>query len=252
MTRPRSPLARLVALIRGAFASFVREREERSPKAVYEQAILERQRHYAELKRAVAGILYMRNKLDGEIASLRGELGRLHDDIRVALRRGDDEAALVLVRHKQTRSEELERAEQDLEKVRTEAAEAKENLVRFREEIRALEREKTFTLAALANAHARRRIREAFEGFSLDGEMRALESVREYVAQLRTEGRLDQELDDSGLAARLREIRSDSRDDAARRELDELKRRLRPAVLPASAVVVTAPPVAEPVRAAAG
>ena len=113
---------RPIALIRGGFASFVREREERSPKAVYEQAILERQRHYAELKRAVAGILYMRNKLDGEIASLRGELARLHDDIRVALRRGDDEAALVLVRHKQTRSEELERAEQDLEKVRAEAS----------------------------------------------------------------------------------------------------------------------------------
>ena len=93
MTRPRSPLARLFALIRGGFASFVREREERSPKAVYEQAILERQRHYAELKRAVAGILYMRNKLDGEIAKATDVLvtaigGSLHAPGMYALRHG--------------------------------------------------------------------------------------------------------------------------------------------------------------------
>lgn len=245
MARPRSILGRLVALVRGGLASFVRQREARSPKAVYEQAILERTRRYAELKHAVAGILYMRNKLEAESASLRGELARLHEDVRVALRRGDDAAALALIREKQGRADELERTEAQLGEIRTEAAEAKENLVRFREEIRALEREKTFTLAALANAHARRRVREALDGLSLDGELRALESVREHVARVRSEGRLDAELGDPGLAARLREIRADSRDDAARRELEELKRRLRPAAIAAEIE-------AAPARAAAG
>jgi phage shock protein A len=248
MARPRSILGRLFALARGGLASFVREREERSPKAVYEQAIHERTRRYAELKQAVAGILYMRNKLEAEIAGVRAELARLHEDVRNALRRGDDPAALALIREKQARADELERTEAQLDEIRAEAAEAKQNLVRFREEIRALEREKTFTLAALANAHARRRVREALDGLSLDGELRALESVREHVARLRTEGRLDAELDDAGLAARLREIRADSRDDAARRELDELKRRLRPAAL-ASAVDVV--PAEAPAQAAA-
>ena len=65
--RNRSLLGRFVALIRGNLLGWMRDREERSPRAVYEQAIQERTRHYADLKRAVAGILYMRNKLEAEI-----------------------------------------------------------------------------------------------------------------------------------------------------------------------------------------
>lgn len=229
--RPRSLLGRFISLVRGAFAGWVREREERSPSAVYEQAIAERTRHYADLKRAVAGILYMRNKLEGEITHVRTELARTHEDIRTALRKGDDRAALALVRHKQSLVQGLERNEQEVERIRSEASEAKGNLAQFREEIRTLEREKVRMLATLANAQARRRIQEAFEGFSLDGEMRALEGVREYVARVRAEGQLNTDAGEEGLDGRIRQIRSDAQDEAARRELDELKRRLVPAAL---------------------
>ncbi len=233
--RPRSILSRFIALVRGALHGWVREREERSPRAVYEEAIAERTRHYAELKRAVAGILYMRNKLDGEIDQVRNALTRTHEEIRVALRKGDDAAALALVRRKQGLVGELERAEHEVERIRAEAEEAKGNLVRFRDEIRSLEREKVRMLATLANAKARRRIQEALEGFSVEGEMRALEGVREYVARVRAEGRLDEELPsaDDGLEHRIRQIRADAEEDAARRELAELKRRMEPAALPA-------------------
>lgn len=251
--RPRSLLGRFISLVRGAFAGWVREREERSPSAVYEQAIAERTRHYADLKRAVAGILYMRNKLEGEIGHVRTELARTHEDIRTALRKGDDRAALALVRHKQSLVQELERAEQEVERIRSEASEAKGNLAQFREEIRTLEREKVRMLATLANARARRRIQEAFEGFSLDGEMRALESVREYVARVRAEGQLEADADDDGLDGRIRQIRSDAREEAARRELDELKRRLAPAALPRAAerdveVLIPPAPVTAPAQ----
>jgi len=67
--------------------------------------------------------------------------------------------------------------------------------------------------------------------------------VREYVARLRTEGRLDQELDDGGLQARIREIRAESRSEAARRELEELKRRLRPPVLAPKSAALEMPGV---------
>jgi hypothetical protein len=64
--------------------------------------------------------------------------------------------------------------------------------------------------------------------------MRALENVREHVARLATEGDLDKELGtDRGLAARIREIREEANSDAARRELDEIKRQLSPAEIPA-------------------
>jgi phage shock protein A len=122
--------------------------------------------------------------------------------------------------------------------VSQEASEAKTNLVRFREEIRSLEREKVRILATLANARARRRIQEAFEGLSVDADMRALESVREYVARVSTEGRLGQELEEDGdLRRRVKAIRHEAETEAQRAELDELKRRLRPTLpLPIAAV----------------
>ncbi len=225
-------LARLRSLVHGLFASWLRDRESHSPQAVYEAAIAERTRQYGELKSVVAGILYMRNKLEGEISERRGEIARVHEDIRRAVQRDDDEVALALITSKETLLEDLERAQRELDDVTREVDGAKTNLVKFKGEIKALEREKVRMLATLANARARKRIQEALEGLSLDSEMRALESVREHIHRMRSESRLDQELaGDGALASRIREIRDEAKTDAARRELAELKRRLRPEIL---------------------
>ncbi|HJO24928.1 MAG: PspA/IM30 family protein [Myxococcota bacterium] len=226
--RPRSLFGRFRNLLRALFAGWLRNSEIQNPRAVYEQAIHERTQQYHQLKEAVAGILYMRNKLEAEITERRAEIARMHDDVRRAVRRGQDELSVRLIAQKQALLDELERAERELESVRSEAEEAKVNLVHFREEIRSLVREKSRMLATLANAQARRRIQQALEGLSVDAEMKALETVREHIARISTEGRLDRELGDDGLRTRLRTIREEAREDAARRELDELKRQLLP------------------------
>ena len=220
-------LARIRSLATGVFSLWVRDRESDHPQAVYEQAIEERRRQYAELKQAVAGILYMRNRLEGEIRDRRAELGRLSADVARAVNRSDDAAALTLIAHKQTLVEDLERAEAELAGVQTETESAKTNLVRFREEIRNLEREKVRILATLANARARKRIQEAFEGLSVEHEMRALDGVREHVAQLVAEGHLEREVDGAGVEPTVRTYRAEARAEAARLELEEIKRRLR-------------------------
>jgi phage shock protein A len=236
-------IARFVGLLRGLTTGWLREREERNPRAVYEHAIGERVRQYRELKEAVAGILYMRNKLEGELTQRHAELARTQEDIRRAVSRGDDEMGLALIAHKQILLGDIARAEKEYQGLRAEAEEAKANLVRFREEIRALEREKGRIVATLANAQARRRMAEALDGISVDADMRALEGVREHVARLSTEGQLDQELGgDFGLEARLRVIRQDADREAARRELEELKRELRTFALPARTPRVTPAP----------
>lgn len=231
MTRSehRGIFARFRALLRGIFGVWVRDRERENPQAVYEQAIQERTRQYRELKQAVAGILYMRNKIQADLAERRAEVAQLREDIRRCVERGEDDLALALIGQRQAIDEEIARSEQELQAVSHEASEAKTNLVRFREEIRSLEREKVRILATLANARARRRIQEAFEGLSVDADMRALESVREYVARVSTEGRLSQELEEDGdLRRRVKAIRSEAETEAQRAELEELKRRLRP------------------------
>jgi len=237
-------IARFGNVMRGIFGGWVRRRERRSPEAVYEQAIEGRVRQYRELKHAVAGILYMRTKIEAEIAERRAEIARLHDDTRRALRSGRDEVAVSLIARKQALFEDLERAERELDGVRSEADEAKHNLVRFREEIRGLVREKGRMLATLANARARRRLHSALEGMSVDAEMAALESVREHVGRVANEGRIDRELgDDGGLRQRVRALRDEGRREAARAELEQLKREMAEHVIaPLGAEVVGAAP----------
>jgi phage shock protein A len=245
MSKPAGFLGRLIGLIRGGASHWLREREQQSPRAVYEHAIAERVRQYGELKEAVAGILFMRNKLEAEVAERRAELAHAHEDIRRAVLHGDDTVGLALIQHKQLLLGEIERAEREWSGLQREAEEAKGNLLRFREEIRALERERGRTLATLANARARRRLRRAFEGLSLDADMRALESVRSHVAQMVSEGELDRELgvpDD--VSRRIRALRADAEQEAARRELETLKQELRPRTLPARSVA----PVPVPAR----
>ena len=243
-SRPRGFVSRLREVLNGMFGVWTRE-EPQSADAVYERAINERVRQYAELKRAVAGILYMRNKIEGEIRDRRAELARLHTDIARAVGKRDDEVALVLITQKDGLLQDLERSEKELDEVSTECEQAKANLVKFRAEIRNLEREKLRMLAALANARARKRIHEAFEGLSTEGEMRALENVRGEIERMKAESRIDVDMD-SGLEKRVRAIRDEAKLEAARRELEELKRRLLPsAQLTGSPreVVVEAPPV---------
>jgi len=245
MTHRAGVFSRLCGLLRGGASNWMREREEQNPRAVYEHAISERVRRYRELKQAVAGILFMRNKLEAELGERRTELARTHDDIRRAVTQGDDEVGLALIQHKQVLLGETERAEREWSGLVREAEEAKGNLLRFREEIRVLERERGRTLATLANARARRRLREAFDGLSVDADMQALESVRAHVAQLSSENELDRELgvsDDTG--RRIRALRADAVQEGARRELDALKQELRPRSLPARTLPTPVPAAA--------
>ncbi len=231
-------LARMRSLWRGLFRSWVRDQEQQKPEVVYEQAIAERVRQYRELKDAVAGILYMRNKLESEIGERRAEIARLHDDVRRAVRRGEEETSLSLIAHKQALFEDLERAEQELDDVRAQADEAKTNLVRFREEIRALVREKGRMLATLANARARRRLQAAIEGLSVDAEMDALENVREHISRTVLQSEVNKELGEDGDAFRtqLRGFRDEARRESARAELESLKQELGRNTIPATVV----------------
>jgi phage shock protein A len=158
----------------------------------------------------------------------RAEIARLHDDVRRSVRRGDELSSLSLIEHKQALFEELERAERELEQVRVQGEEAKSNLIRFREEIRSLVREKGRMLATLANARARRRLQSAIEGLSIDAEMDALENVREHISRAALEGEVSKELGGDGDAFRtkLRGFRDEARRESARIELESLRQEL--------------------------
>ncbi|MCP5039951.1 MAG: PspA/IM30 family protein [bacterium] len=231
-TKSASVFSRLRSLVKGWFSVWVRDRELESPEAIYEQAIKGRLAQYRELKDAVAGILFMRSKLGGEIAQRRAEIAQLHDETRRSLSRGDEDSCLTLISHKQALFEDLERAENELAAVCTQADEAKANLVRFREEIRSLVREKGRMLATLANAKARRRLQSAMEGLSVEAEMDALEGVREQIERMDSESELDREIGGSDMRAQIRGFRDQARREAARSELAQLKQEMAQRILP--------------------
>ena len=138
-----------------------------------------------------------------------------------------------MIEHKQALFEDLERAEKELGAVRLQAEEAKSNLVRFREEIRSLVREKGRMLATLANAKARRRLQSAIEGLSVEAEMDALEGVREQIQRMSAESELDREIGGTDVRGQLRGFRDQARREAARSELDQLKNEMASRILPA-------------------
>ena len=64
---------------------WIGEREHRNPGAVYEAAIQERIGQYAKLREAAAGVIYMRQKLEKELAQRSEELGRVRRQLDVAV-----------------------------------------------------------------------------------------------------------------------------------------------------------------------
>ncbi len=231
-------LARLSNLIRGMLGHWIGGREHRNPEAVYEAAIQQRLEQYTTLRGAAAGVLYMRSKLSRELERQSAELARVRRQLDVAVERGDDAAALVLIGRRNGLTGDVERLTGELAELEREAETAKRNLVAFQDEILRLRDEKVRMAVRLANARARLRLQETLSGLSPEADIRALDEVRDHVNRLVAEATLSRDVADAGLAERLDRIRAAEADAGARAELEELKRsraKLVPMVVPAAA-----------------
>jgi phage shock protein A len=235
--------ARLGNLVRGAFARWLGEREHRNPGAVYEAAIQERVSQYGKLRAAAAGIIYMREKLERELAARTDDLGRVRRQLDVAVDRDDDPAALALIARRDALDAEVRRLGEELCALTEEAEAGKRNLVAFRQEIDRLREERTRVLARIANAKARLRLHETLSGLSPDVDIQALEEVRDHVNRLVAEANLVRDGGDPEMAARLGSIRHEEAERAARAQLEEMKR-VRKGLVP------LAMPAATPARVA--
>ncbi len=223
MSRPGF-FSRITNLWRGMFSGWIGHKEQSNPEAVYESAINQRIRQYEELKKAVSGIVYLRNKLAAELEEKSNELNSLQDQIMVAVDKGEDEAALVLIQKRDELNNEVERLKKEAEQTSHEAEDAKKSLEEFQGEIERLRREKDQAIARLATLEARKRVQQQFDKLSPEADMRALESVRERIQRLSAELDSARELQDKSLDEKLKEIRQESSVASARAQLEELKK----------------------------
>ena len=217
---------RLGNVWKGFLSLWISDYESKNPEAVYEAAIEERKKKYLELKKAVSGIVYLRNKIQAELEQAETELRDINAQIPVAVQEGEDEVALVLIEKKDTLDAKVVELRGELDKVSVQAEEAKAGLISFQGEIEKLKREKSEMLAKKATAEARIQIQESLEGMSADADIKALENVRESIHKLQAEADVGGEIKDQSLDAKLAKIRAKTGNAAARSKLEEMKRQM--------------------------
>jgi len=239
--------ARLSNLVRGLASRWLGIRETRNPGAVYEAAIRERLGQYAKLREAAAGVIYLRGKLERELAQRSNELTHVRTQLDLAVDRDDDPAALALIARREGLGGDVERLASELGELTAEAEAAKRNLVSFQDEIVRLREERIRMLARLANAKARLKLHETLSGLSPEADIQALETVREHVNRLVAEVALVRDGADPELERRLGSIRDAEAAAAARAQLEELKRTRRAALVP---LPPASAPAAVPARSA--
>lgn len=217
---------RVANIWKGFLSLWISDVESRNPEAVYEAAIDERVRKHRELKKAVSGIVYLRNKLSAELEEKERELKEIMRQLPIAIEDGEDEVALVLIQKKDELTAAIERLSDELKKISTQAEEAKGGLLRFQAEIEKLKREKESMLAKKANASARISIQETLDGLSTDADIKALDNVREHIDKLQAEADIGSEIKGDSLDAKLAKIKEKAADSSARSQLDEMKRQM--------------------------
>jgi phage shock protein A len=218
--------SRVTNVWKGFLALFVSDLENNNAEAVYESAIEERIKRHRDLKKAVSGIVYLRNKLQGELEEKQKLLAEITQQLPVAIEEGEDEAALVLIQKKDELSTQISEIQTELEKVSEQAQEAKSGLVSFQGEIEKLKREKHEMLAKKANAEARIQIQETLDGLSTEADIRALDNVREGINKLQAEADVGSELAEDNLDAKLEEIKAKTTTASAKSQLEEMKKQM--------------------------
>jgi phage shock protein A len=215
---------RLGNIWKGFLSLWISDIETRNPEAVYEAAIDERVRKHKELKKAVSGIVYLRNKLSNELEEKERELREVMQQIPVAVQEGEDEVALVLIQKKDELTSQIEGLSVELEKVKGQAEESKSALIQFQAEIERLKREKDEMLARKANAEARIKITETLDGLSTEADIKALDNVRTHIGKLQSEADLGGEIRGDSLDSKLKKIKERAASASAKGQLEELKR----------------------------
>lgn len=215
---------RLGNLWNGFWSIWISDKEKANAEAVYESAIDERIKKHRDLKKAVSGIVYLRNKLQSELEQKERELKDVDAQLPVAVESGEDEVALVLLQKKNELERGITETSGELEKVSKQAEEAKEALLQFQGEIEKLKRERDAMIAKKQTAEARIKIQETLDGLSTDADIKALDNVREHIGKLQAQADTGAEIKGESLDAKLKRIKEKTADASARAQLDELKR----------------------------
>lgn len=217
--------SRLSNLWKGFLSLWVSDLEKDHPEIAYENSLNAMVEKYGTLKKATAAIIRRREDIERRLTATEKELAQIEADLDTAVDSGEDDLALVLIGKKNALAAEAAELSSDLNQAKSDAEEAKASLLNVQAEINKLRAEKDRMLAKMASAKARIKVQEQLEGLSVDAEVKALDNVREHIHNLSAEAKLGKELAGESLDGRLKELRRQTGDVTARKELEALKAR---------------------------
>ena len=214
---------RIYNIWRGFLSLFVSDLEKKNPEIAYENAINSMIEKHNSLKSAVGSLLKNRTRFEEQIAKHRQDLEQVTAEIQAAVELGDDETALLLIEQEEQTQQQLAQTEEDLRRAAEDAEAAKSSLRDLEQEINKLKRERDRVLAQIEDSEARRMVQDQLDGFSVDDEMKALDNVREYAAQVRAEVKVSDELKRDSTEGRLERVREQASKKRAQDRLAEFK-----------------------------
>lgn len=215
--------ARLGNLWKGFLSLWVSDIEKEHPEIAYENSINSMIEKYSALKKATAAIIRRREDIEARLRKQAAELEQVNADLNTAVDTNQDELAVVLINKKNALEGEVAELNSDLTQAKNDAEDAKRSLLSIQGEINKLKGEKDRMLAKMESAKARIKVQEQLEGLSVDAEVKALDNVRGHINNLAAEAKLGKELAEGSLDGKLAELRRQTGDVTARKQLEEMK-----------------------------
>lgn len=218
-----SIFARLKNLFVGFASLFVSDIEKANPEIAYENSINSLVEKYGQLKKATASIIRRRTEIATRLNAERKSLTEISADLEAAIDNENDDLATLCIEKQEALKLSIAELEEEEAVAKQDAEDAKSGLQSVQSEIQKLKTEKDRMLAKLKSAEARVKIQESLDGLSIDAEVRALDGVREHINNTAAEARLNKELQETDLDAKLKKLRQGSGSVAAKRKLEEMK-----------------------------
>ena len=214
---------RLQNLWRGFLSIWISDVEKQHPEIAYENAINSMIEKYTKLKQATAAIIRRREETELRVADRSRELAQVESDLSTALETNQQDLGMVLIQKQKALTEELTGLRVEHEQALKDADSAKASLIQVQSEIKKLKAEKDQMLARMASAEARLRIQEQLEGLSVEGDVKALDNVRQHIKNTIAQANLNNELQGTDLDARLKQLRQQSGEVTAKTEWERMQ-----------------------------
>jgi phage shock protein A len=214
---------RIYNIWKGFVSLFVSDLEKKNPQIAYENAINSMIEKHDRLKKATASLLKNRARFEAQLQGFESDLKRVREELEAAVDLGDDETAMLLIEQEEELEAQRAQTQEDLKLAAQDAESAKGSLRDLEQEINKLKRERDRVLAQIEDAEARRQIQGQLDGFSVDDELKALDNVRDYAAQVRAEVQVSDELRSDSTEGRLERVREQASKKRAQDRLAALK-----------------------------